>query len=104
MIMANALLGGVIIGYFVIGWLGVFILPVFVAIYQCIALFNLKRKGRIISEFVNPYAEIHYNLYTSQWSKWIDSIKIYLIQFAWTYITTAVVALMIYFIKNIILK
>ncbi len=39
--MRNALLGGKLIGMFVNNWLGVFILPIAVAFYQCIALFFL---------------------------------------------------------------
>jgi len=79
--MLNALLGGLIIGFFVKGWMGVFVLPVFVAIFQCIEFFVKKRKSINVSEFTNPYTEAHYNLYTSSWEKFIDSIMIYIVHF-----------------------
>lgn len=106
--MRTAFLGGIIIGTFIVGWLGVFVLPVFVAIYQCIALFFLIKRKRInlsqMKEFSNPIAEIKYNLHASSWTKWIDSMKIYAIQFVWTYTRTTIFAVLAYFIKNIIFK
>lgn len=81
--MGTALLGGLLIGFFVVGWLGVFVLPVVVAIYQCIALFFLiKRKG------INSQDKIDYN-----------PMKKYMFQFSWTYITTTAFAIAAHFIR-----
>ena len=94
--MWTAIIGGLIIGLLVKGWFGIFILPVSVALYQCVALFFLIKQKRIsLSQtkgFTNPYAEIHYKLYASSRTKWADSLKIYVIQFFWTYTSTTLVA------------
>lgn len=104
--MGTAIFGGVIIGLFIKGWLGIFILPVIVAFYQCLALFFIiKQKKICLSQTIgisNPYAEVHYNQYASSWTKWVDSLKKYVIQFCWTYTSTLVVALVFTLIKYLV--
>lgn len=104
--MGSAIFGGIIIGLSVKGWLGIFILPVAVAFYQCVSLYFLVKQKRInisqIKGFTNPYAEFHYNLDASAWTKWVDWVKIYLIQFLGTYTRTILVALVIVLIKYLV--
>lgn len=104
--MWTAIIGGLIIGLQVKGWFGIFILPVAVALYQCVALFFLIKQKRIslsqIKGFTNPIAEVHNNLYVRSWTKWAESLKIYVVQFFWTYISTTVVAFGIALVKHLI--
>lgn len=104
--MGNALLGGIIIGFFVKGWLGVFILPVIVAIYQSIALFfQIKRmESSKVTALSRLYSEINFNTNESSGINWFDSMRIYAIQLGWTYITTTGFAVVAHLIRIIIFK
>lgn len=104
--MRTALIGGIITGLFIKGgWIGVFSFPVVVAIYQCIELFIMKGRNPVyLKKFTSPYAKIRYDIEASPWTKFIDSKKIYLSQFIWTYSTTTIVAVLVYVLYHIILK
>jgi hypothetical protein len=104
--MGNALLGGILIGLFVKGWLGVFILPVIVAIYQCIALFfQIKRMDSSkVKGLSKLYSKINFNTNKSLGIIWFDSMRIYAIQFGWTYITSTGFAVVAHFMRIIIFK
>lgn len=98
--MGNALFGGILIGVFVKGWLGVFVLPVFVAIYQCISLFYLvKRNGFNRKKFKSDYEEFQQKYNGISIEKFSGSGNIYIIQFGWTYITTTLFAVIVHFVK-----
>lgn len=77
--MATALIGGLIIGFFIKGWVGVFIMPVVVTIYQCVTLFFLMKRKGIIQK------------------------RTFVIQFGWTYLTTTGFAVVAHFIKIFVL-
>ncbi len=91
--MRNALLGGIIIGILIKGWLGVFVLPVFVALFQCVELFFLLRKQNKVFALVDKEIKRYFD---------VNNIRTFAVQFFWSYITTTVFAMVVYFIKNVI--
>lgn len=104
--MKTAVLGGIVIGVFVVNWLGVFVLPIAVAIYQCIALLFLMTWRGVdplsLKKFRSPYSELLYHNNASSRTRFIDRSMIFVIQFGWTYITTTAIAVIVRFVKTLI--
>lgn len=38
--MGTAIIGGIVIGIFIKGWIGIFVLPVFIGMYYCIKMYR----------------------------------------------------------------
>ena len=110
--MWTALIGGILIGLST-NWGGVFVLPIFVGFISCSELFFLRRKVSLRSrhftkmkesgmsdEEIEGIKETFHDLDTKTMDLGMSKIKLYGIQFLWTYCMTLIIALVTALIKH----
>lgn len=110
-VMGTEVIAGLIFGMFVIGWWGIFILPLVIGLLQCVRLYFLKRKKIINSKQVSimksngmssdEIEEIKM-LFQDVKKMEMSGIKDYVITFLHSYVTVVVIAVVVKAIKILV--